>query len=231
MRYLTRKSNTWWVKWNVPLDVRHAFDDKTAVLIRGGPTITGAKRIRDGIVPKLQAKAHEARRGRRGEDWELAAKALELREQYESDLRELGEHGIAMAEFTTLDIIADIAQDIQTKALRGRPGDTINPEDEKKAEEFFELATGRTTYIRHVLDQYKAQNPVAKNSVRTRDRALTRLLEFRPDVAFDLSRRDASRFMDWLTETYPMSVRTANQHIWPLNGLWKMGSASWLYRR
>lgn len=208
-----------WVRIGVPPDVRDAFDGKTTIMVKAGSDISAAKRIRDRIVPEIKKEMARARRGASSKTDDLTERAMLLKEELDQERRTLG----YQPEIGVLDHIVDLANDIRE---RHGDGHTYHPDSERKAEQFFELATGRAVSVASVLERFKREHPVRPKSEHKRDDAYRDLLEYKPSITFQrFTRRDAGDFVAWMVEKKGYSVPNANSRIWPLSTLWKWAAA------
>ena len=208
-----------WVRIGVPVDVRDAFDGKTVIMVKAGSDISAAKRIRDRIVPEFRRQISSARRGATSKPNAITELALQFKEELDQERRALGYE----PEFGVFDVIVDHANEIRE---RHGDGHTYHPKSERKAEQFFELATGKSVSVAAVLERFKREHPVRPRSEHKRDDAYRDLLTFKPTITFSgFSRRDAGDFVAWMVEEKGYSVPNANSRIWPLSTLWKWAVA------
>lgn len=199
-KYLVTHHNQLWVKVTIPIDVRTAFDGKSAVLIKAGSDIGTAKKVRDRVVPRIKRQIVDARNGVTRMD-PLIDQALDLAVEVPN---------IEDTEFP----LTDFAEQIE------------ETHGYEFAKHWYDIAAGKATAVQSVLSRFDEEHPIKPNSYHKRQKAFRTFLEFQPNATFEsFDRRAAGQFVGWLIRRKGMTVQTANSYLSPLRTLWRWAEA------
>ena len=224
-RYLERKDGKWRVTIAVPRDLIEALGGSRLKRPLGTDSLAVANSLKWPVVAEFRAKIEQARIGSSGDP--LRREAIEV--------AEFRAHARTEAE---RDMIADgIAE--RADELRGAPirsefdpmaGDLAyeyDPERERRADTYADIALGRATPIDLHHDAFVAQSVTKARTKADDQRAIRYLLDWckRRDVEPTLqaiTRRVAVRFMDEIRDTAgDLQPITLNKYLGRLSRYWQ----------